>query len=811
MELPQLIELLKRNAEYAVTFDSEGNKEAAIYYYLETVAQINFAKNLNKDDAVDLSAFLSKAKEYSSRAETLKTEAHQAAIDSAKRAQTASGEFERAKFCLVEALELDESNQEDEAVELYTKAVELCIKAKKENTDESVKSKLGKVARQALERAEQIRGRVREPQGATALPSAKPKPLPLGIEGLGLNEQVETPVRRAAPSRAGYSDEEKKVLAKTSLINSREFVPFLSVDLKERFAFPMPFTDKDGLLALAPKQKSKLVKWARPEEFMSNPCVLYTVDCFSVKQTVVSDCSFVASIAISAQYEKKFGKKLITPIIYPQDRNGTPVYNPCGKYMVQLRINGVKRKVIIDDYFPIGPHGEPLCSYSSNRNELWISILEKAYMKVMGGYDFPGSNSNIDLYALTGWIPERISIKLNDTKAFDKDAVFRKLLDRFHKGHVLVTMATGEMSDAQADRAGLVPTHAYAMLDIREVKGVRLFLLKNPWSHLRWRGNYSELDVKHWTPEMQKALNYDPKSAKNFDNGVFWIDYDSLCNFYDVIYMNWNPSLFAHTYAIHDMWNAGVGPAKDMYNISNNPQFSLELSKGSGALWILLSRHITDIQDFKNNKEYITVLLYKNDGKKVYYPFDPPPYIDGVRINSPHYLCQTTINNDTPRKMTLVVSQYEKSTTIYFTLRIYSTLPFTMKRIGDPYKHEQKLTSAWKGALAGGCANNAATYMNNPRFQFKVDSDCGILVELRGPKEYQIGFDVICVVAGDVNSPKYFKKKNSGPYRSGFVISEISLTAGTYDLVPSTFYPGQEAAFFMTVRCTLPIKLSRLK
>jgi calpain-7 len=141
----------------------------------------------------------------------------------------------------------------------------------------------------------------------------------------------------------------------------------------------------------------------------------------------------------------------------------------------------------------------------------------------MGGYDFPGSNSNIDLYALTGWIPERISIKPDDPVAFNKDAVFRKLLERFHKGHVLVTMATGEMTDAAADRAGLVPTHAYAMLDIRDVKGVKLFLLKNPWSHLRWRGNYSEIDTRHWTPEMQKALNYDPKNAKNFDNGVFWV------------------------------------------------------------------------------------------------------------------------------------------------------------------------------------------------------------------------------------------------------------------------------------------------
>ena len=212
--------------------------------------------------------------------------------------------------------------------------------------------------------------------------------------------------------------------------------------------------------------------------------------------------------------------------------------------MIKLNINGCDRKVIIDDYFPVDRHNELLCSRTTNRGELWVSLLEKAYMKVMGGYDFPGSNSNIDLHALTGWIPERLAMHGNHTD-FNKDVDFERMFKKLHEGGLLITVATPPMSKEQEARSGLVSTHAYAVLDIRKFKDLRLFQLKNPWSHVRWRGNFSEYDIKNWTDELKSALNYDPNLAYNIDNGVFWIDYESLINYFDVFYLSWDPHVSA--------------------------------------------------------------------------------------------------------------------------------------------------------------------------------------------------------------------------------------------------------------------------
>lgn len=72
------------------------------------------------------------------------------------------------------------------------------------------------------------------------------------------------------------------------------------------------------------------------------------------------------------------------------------------------------------------------------------------------------------MHALTGWIPERATIRSGEAD-FNVDDVYERLRNGLEQGRCLITVATGELSDAESERTGLVSTHAYAVLDIKEV------------------------------------------------------------------------------------------------------------------------------------------------------------------------------------------------------------------------------------------------------------------------------------------------------------------------------------------------------
>ncbi|XP_066102037.1 calpain-7 isoform X2 [Saccopteryx bilineata] len=706
-------------ARLAVQRDHEGRYAEAVFYYKEAAQALIYAEMAGSS----LERIQEKINEYLERVQALHSAVQSKSADPLKSKHQL--DLERAHFLVTQAFDEDEKGNVEDAIELYTEAVDLCLKTSCETADKTLQNKLKQLARQALDRAEALSEPLTKPLCKVKPTNIKPKPPPTRAHfPLGTSLFLERPLPFLSPQSCDaqgqrYTAEEIEVLRTTSKINGIEYVPFMSIDLRERFAYPMPFCDRLGKLPLSPKQKATFSKWVRPEDLTNNPTMIYTVSSFSIKQTIVSDCSFVASLAISAAYERRFNKKLITSIIYPQNKDGEPEYNPCGKYMVKLHLNGVPRKVIIDDQLPVDHKGELLCSYSNNKSELWVSLIEKAYMKVMGGYDFPGSNSNIDLHALTGWIPERIAMH-SDSQTFSKDNSFRMLYQRFHKGDVLITASTGMMTEAEGEKWGLVPTHAYAVLDIREFKGLRFIQLKNPWSHLRWKGRYSENDIKNWTPELQKYLNFDPRTAQKIDNGIFWISWDDLCHYYDVIYLSWNPGLFKESTCIHRMI----------------------------------------LQIIENLSQWLYTRLM---GKK----------------------CIT---------------------------QVYSACSFTFSKIPSPYTLSKQINGKWSGPSAGGCGNFQETHKNNPIYQFHIEKTGPLLIELRGPRQYSVGFEVVTVsVVGDPGAHG-FQRRSSGDYRCGFCYLELeNIPAGIYNIIPSTFLPKQEGPFFLDFNSIIPIKTTQLQ
>lgn len=79
-----------------------------------------------------------------------------------------------------------------------------------------------------------------------------------------------------------------------------------------KFGLTSVFEDKDGVLLLAPKQKAMFKEWVRPSGLVEDPVLIDEIDPLCIKQTCISDCSFVSSITVCAFYEKRFQRRLVT-------------------------------------------------------------------------------------------------------------------------------------------------------------------------------------------------------------------------------------------------------------------------------------------------------------------------------------------------------------------------------------------------------------------------------------------------------------------------------------------------------------------
>lgn len=246
---------------------------------------------------------------------------------------------------------------------------------------------------------------------------------------------------------------------------------------------------------------------------------------------------------------------------------------------------GEWKQVLVDDFLPTN-RGHLVFVHSSQPNEFWSSLMEKAYAKLYGSYEALKGGQMMDaLTDLTGGVTEHYTLRGEHANVPHNIVnILFKALERLSLIGAGIK-GTGE----RVLQNGLVSGHAYSVTDLRRIlhgqQPVNLIRIRNPHGDSKeWRGRWSE-----WSQEMQQISPEDRQQLGLIqrDDGEFWMDFeDFLANFDVLDICNLTPDAVGdvqrkwHTVEHNGRWvkgfNAGGRQSKEASHWAN-PQYLLKL------------------------------------------------------------------------------------------------------------------------------------------------------------------------------------------------------------------------------------------
>ncbi|QSS61594.1 cysteine protease PalB, partial [Histoplasma capsulatum] len=499
-----------------------------------------------------------------------------------------------------------------------------------------------------------------------------------------------------------------------------------------------PLRNRDSCdLPLSELQCEIFNGWKRPADILgagvandyggSHTLVMKNEQPIDLVQDVTTDCSVVASLCATIS-------QVLAIKSYPsEEQTFSPNISQSGKYIFQMHFNGCYRKVIIDDQLPSSKTSRFLHVIDrQNPALLWPALAEKAYLKVRGGYDFPGSNSGTDLWILTGWIPEQIFLHDEDVIS---DQLWKRLFNAFNHGDVLITVGTGSLAEQEEEELGLVSLHDYAILDMKEDNSRRQFLVKNPWA----AGSVWEGIGQSHLPDTEGASEYkhdQHQIHRPLSPGTFWTDCDKLLQNFENLYLNWNPTLFPYRQDIHFTWDLSSASSVPGC-FAENPQFAVG-SKAGGSVWLLLSRHfnsgdyirpgkqLIDVSSESDEPGFISIYVFKKGGQRVC--VSDGALGRGAYVDSPNTLMRFEMPPNTVYTVVAAEQSLRRSSQ-NFSLSGFSIAPLSISHATERYGYVKKLPAAWTTTTAGGNADSPK-YPANPQFRIDILEACDIAIIL---------------------------------------------------------------------------------
>ncbi|KAB2038821.1 hypothetical protein ES319_D03G170200v1 [Gossypium barbadense] len=464
----------------------------------------------------------------------------------------------------------------------------------------------------------------------------------------------------------------------------------LSVELAVKEALSargeMHFTDNefppnDQSLFIDPRNPpSKLQvvsEWMRPAEIVkdhldSRPCLFSgAANPSDVCQGRLGDCWFLSAVAVLTEVSQ------ISEVII------TPEYNEEGIYTVRFCIQGEWVPVVVDDWIPCESLGKPAFATSRKGNELWVSILEKAYAKLHGSYEaLEGGLVQDALVDLTGGAGEEIDMRSPQAQIDLASGRLWSQLLRFKQEGFLLGAGSPSGSDVHVSSSGIVQGHAYSLLQVREVDGHKLVQIRNPWANeVEWNGPWSD-SSSEWTDRMRYKLKHVPQSK----DGIFWMSWQDFQIHFRSIYVCrvYPPEM---RYSVHGQWRGySAGGCQDYNSWHQNPQFRLRAS-GPDASYpihvfitltqgVSFSRTAAGFRNYQSSHDsqmfYIGMRILKTRGRRAAYNIYLHESVGGTDyVNSREISCEMVLEPE-PKGYTIVPTTIHPGEEAPFVLSVFT-------------------------------------------------------------------------------------------------------------------------------------------
>lgn len=405
------------------------------------------------------------------------------------------------------------------------------------------------------------------------------------------------------------------------------------------------------------------------------------------------------------------------------------------------------------------------------------------------------------------------------------NALWRRVFTAFGYGDVLITVGTGKLTEREEDDTGLIGQHDYTIIDMKEIEGKRLLLVKNPWSGgTTWKGrlNYdgcSTNDGLTKDEQKYKPENCGSSISERLAPGTFWMDLNDIFQNFDTMYLNWNPGLFPFREDIHFTWDLASSRSATG-SFAHNPQFRLQ-SRHGGTAWLLLSRYFMNTNQVSLSHTsgslptpgashgFISLYAFDNNGERVI--IDEGAFVRAPYVDSPNTLIKLELLPS--KSYTIVVSELEISALRYsFSLSAFALHPISIRKARNKYNYFLSKPGVWTLSSSGGNASGAS-YHKNPQFSIKVPITSDICLLLETSNE-QFPVHIKLVWGGGKALSSITTRDivcDSGKYRQGCAVAEMSnVQAGAYTIVCSTFDQGQLGKFNLHLSSTSDCTVDRI-